>query len=69
MNVKSVAYRAVSIRTAKNTCCQAVTEETLALDAIAELAAGADLSAHRHTQEHLGELWTPETFGRLEWWS
>lgn len=26
MNVKSVAYRAVSIRTAKNTCCQAVTE-------------------------------------------
>ena len=42
-----------------------VTEETLALDAIAELAAGADLSAHRHTQEHLGELWTPETFGRL----
>ena len=41
-----------------------VTEETLALDAIAELAASGDLSAHPHTQRHLAELWTPETFSR-----
>jgi trimethylamine--corrinoid protein Co-methyltransferase len=41
-----------------------VTEETLALDAIAELAAGADLSIHPHTQRHLPELWTPATFSR-----
>jgi trimethylamine--corrinoid protein Co-methyltransferase len=41
-----------------------VTEETLALEAIAELAAGGDLSAHPHTQRHLAELWTPPTFGR-----
>ena len=41
-----------------------VTEETLALDAIAELAAGADLSAHPHTRRHLSELWTPDTFSR-----
>ena len=42
-----------------------VTEETLALEAIAELAAGADLSAHRHTQQHLARLWTQATFDRL----
>ncbi len=42
-----------------------VTEETLALDAIAELAAGADLTAHPHTRRHLAELWRPETFDRL----
>jgi len=41
-----------------------VTEETLALDAIAELAASGDLSTHPHTQRHLAELWTPETFSR-----
>jgi trimethylamine--corrinoid protein Co-methyltransferase len=47
-----------------------VTEETLALDAIAELAAGADLSAHPHTRRHLAELWTPPTFSHasLEEW-
>ena len=39
-----------------------VTEETLALDAIAELAAGADFLAHPHTLRHLAELWTPRTF-------
>jgi len=42
-----------------------VTEETLALDAIAELAAGADLFAHPHTGRHIAELWTPATFSRL----
>jgi trimethylamine--corrinoid protein Co-methyltransferase len=47
-----------------------VSEETLALDAIEELAATADLSAHPHTQRHLSELWTPDTFARqtLEAW-
>lgn len=42
-----------------------VTEETLALDQVAELAAGADLSAHPHTQRHLAERWTPATFADL----
>jgi trimethylamine--corrinoid protein Co-methyltransferase len=41
-----------------------VTEETLALDAIAELAASGDLSAHPHTERHLAELWRPATFSR-----
>src|SRR3990170_4851314 len=41
-----------------------VTEETLALDAIAELAASGDLSAHPHTERHLPELWIPATFSR-----
>jgi trimethylamine--corrinoid protein Co-methyltransferase len=47
-----------------------VTEEALALDQVAELAAGADLSAHPHTQRHLAELWTPATFSHetLEAW-
>jgi trimethylamine--corrinoid protein Co-methyltransferase len=47
-----------------------VTEDTLALEAIRELAAGADLSAHPHTLRHLAELWTPATFeaGSLEAW-
>ncbi|HEX5950699.1 MAG TPA: trimethylamine methyltransferase family protein, partial [Actinomycetota bacterium] len=42
-----------------------VTEESLALDAIAELAAGADLTAHPSTRRLLAELWRPETFDRL----
>jgi len=42
-----------------------VTEETLALDAIAELAEGVDLFAHPHTQRHLPELWTPDTFSQM----
>ncbi len=42
-----------------------VTEETLALDAIAELAAGADLTGHPATRRHLTELWRPETFDGL----
>ena len=42
-----------------------VSEETLALDAIAELAAGADLFAYPHTQRHLPELRTPASFGDL----
>lgn len=47
-----------------------VTEETLALDRVAELADGADLFSDPHTQRHLPELWMPETFGRetLEAW-
>jgi len=47
-----------------------VTEETLALEAIAELASGGTLAGHPHTGRHLSELWTPETFGRetLEAW-
>src|SRR3989304_5238096 len=44
-----------------------VTEETLALDAIAELAASGDLSAHPHAERHLPELWTPATFSRETW--
>jgi len=42
-----------------------VSEETLALDAIAELAASADLFAYPHTQRHLPELRTPASFGDL----
>jgi trimethylamine--corrinoid protein Co-methyltransferase len=47
-----------------------VTEETLALEAISELAAGGDLFDHPHTQRHLAELWTPDTFSHetLEAW-
>jgi trimethylamine--corrinoid protein Co-methyltransferase len=39
-----------------------VTEETLALDAIAELAASGDLTAHTHSRCHLPELWAPASF-------
>jgi trimethylamine:corrinoid methyltransferase-like protein len=48
----------------------AADDEALALEAVAELAAGTDLSAHPHTQAHLPELWTPATFGHetLEAW-
>ena len=42
-----------------------VTEETLALDQVAELAAGADLTEDPPTRRHLAELWRPETFDRL----
>lgn len=47
-----------------------VTEETLALDEITELARSGDLSDHPHTRRHLSELWTPPTFARetLEAW-
>jgi len=39
-----------------------VTEATLALDAISELASSGDLTTHPHTQRHLPELWMPATF-------
>jgi len=39
-----------------------VTEATLALDAISELASSGDLTTYPHTQRHLPELWTPATF-------
>jgi trimethylamine--corrinoid protein Co-methyltransferase len=47
-----------------------VTEETLALEQIAELAAGADPFAHPNTGRPLPELWTPATFSHetLEAW-
>ncbi len=42
-----------------------MSEETLGLDAVRELAAGADLLAHPHTERHLPELRTPPSFGDL----
>jgi trimethylamine--corrinoid protein Co-methyltransferase len=44
-----------------------VSEETLALEAIAEVGAGSDFLSHPHTLRHLRELWTPRTSGRETW--
>jgi trimethylamine---corrinoid protein Co-methyltransferase len=42
-------------------------EETLALEAIAEVGPGGNFLAHPHSLRHLREQWMPRTFGRGTW--
>lgn len=41
-----------------------VNEETLALDAIREVGPGGNFLKHRHTKEHMRELWVPRLMDR-----
>ncbi|MGC8874058.1 MAG: trimethylamine methyltransferase family protein, partial [Chloroflexia bacterium] len=41
-----------------------VNDETLALDAIREVGPGGNFLKHRHTKQHMREIWVPRLFDR-----